>query len=108
MTEKLSPSIKSRNGGKREGAGRKKGVPNKATASLRDIAREYTQEALLALVSVLRDESGAAKVAAAREILDRGYGKATTVLAGDPDGGAIRVSTRIELVGVLPSAYQPD
>lgn len=83
--------------GERRG-GRVKGTPNKATAEIRDIARQYTAEAFEALVGVLRDsESDAAKVAAAREILDRGYGKATTVLAGDQDGGPVRI-TKIELV----------
>jgi hypothetical protein len=85
--------------GERRG-GRTKGTPNKATASIRDIAREYTSEAVGALVEVLRTESGAAKVAAAREILDRGYGKATTVLAGDEDGGAIKHVAEIRLVGM--------
>ena len=87
--------------GERRG-GRTKGTPNKATASIRDIARVYTDEAVIALVDVLRTETGAAKVSAAKEILDRGYGKATTVLAGDEDGGAIAVTHRIELIGVRP------
>ena len=71
--------------------GRTKGAPNKATASIRDIARLYTDQAVMALVGVLSDESPAARVAAAKELLDRAYGKATTVLAGDQDGGAIVV-----------------
>lgn len=87
--------------GERRG-GRVKGVPNKATASIRDIAREYTTEAVEALVAVLRDETGAARVSAAKEILDRGYGKASTVINGDEDGGAIAVTHRIELIGVRP------
>lgn len=79
--------------------GRKKGTPNKATASLKEMARQYTEEALEALVGVLRDsETDAAKVSAAKEILDRGYGKATTVVAGDDEGGPIRAITEIRLV----------
>jgi len=79
--------------------GRQKGTPNKATAALRDIARQYTEEAVEALVGILRDgETDAAKVAAAKEILDRGYGKATTVIAGDEDGGPVKI-TEIRLVG---------
>jgi hypothetical protein len=96
MTAKTA---KSSNRGSKPGerrGGRQKGTPNKATASIRDIAREYTEEAVKALVDVLRNETGAAKVSAAKEILDRGYGKATTVLAGDENGGAI--IHRIELV----------
>lgn len=93
---------KSSRGGKREGAGRKKGIPNKATAELKDLARQYTSEALEALVKILREsESDQAKVSAAREVLDRGYGKATTMIGGDPTA-PLSVVTRIELVGVMP------
>lgn len=65
--------------------GRRKGTPNRATAELKDLARQYTQDALDALVSVVRGQDGAAKVAAARELLDRGYGKPSQVIAGDPN-----------------------
>ncbi len=85
--------------------GRVKGTPNKATASIRDIAREYTDQAVKALADVLKGGEGipaAAQVAAAKEILDRGYGKASTVLTGDEDGGPMQLVTRIELVGVRP------
>ncbi len=92
--------------GERRG-GRKPGTPNKATASIRDIAREYTAQAVTALVEVLKGGEAippAARVAAAKEILDRGYGKATTILAGDEDGGPVRYATEIRLVGVAPPA----
>lgn len=88
--------------GERRG-GRAAGVPNKATASLKEIARQYTQEAVEALISVLRTETGAAKVSAAKEILDRGYGKASTVLSGDEDGGPLKLVHEVRLVGVRPS-----
>ncbi len=79
--------------------GRTKGTPNKATASLKDMARQYTAEALEALVGIIRDsETDAAKVSAAKEILDRGYGKASMVLSGDEDGGPLRAITEIRLV----------
>lgn len=68
---------KSKRGGARPGAGRPKGVPNKATASIRDAAREYTEQALLTLAEVMADEEqpAAARVSAANALLDRGYGK---------------------------------
>jgi hypothetical protein len=79
--------------------GRQKGVPNKATRTLKEIAREYTAEAVEALVGIIRDsDSDAAKVSAAKEILDRGYGKASVVLSGDEDGGPIKAITEIRLV----------
>lgn len=57
--------------------GRQKGTPNKATADIREAAQVYTAEALKVLATVMRDsDSDAAKVAAVREILDRGHGKA--------------------------------
>src|SRR6266851_908111 len=66
-------------GGKRAGAGRKPGVPNKASRELKELAREYTEEAVGALVRVLRDKEApaSAQVAAATAILDRGHGKPT-------------------------------
>jgi hypothetical protein len=81
--------------------GRSKGTPNKATASLKDLARLHTDGALKALVSILAGGEGipaAAQVAAAKEILDRGYGKASMVLSGDEDGGPIKAITEIRLV----------
>lgn len=64
-------------GGKRPGAGRPKGAPNKATAEVRDVAQGYTNEAVTTLVSIFldKDQPAASRVAAAREILDRGHGR---------------------------------
>ena len=42
------------NGGKRPGAGRKKGVPNKATAEIKVLARQYGPEAIGKLVKLMR------------------------------------------------------
>lgn len=94
---------KSRVGGARPGAGRPKGSPNKATASLRDVARQYTEQAIETLVQIaLAGESEAARVAAANSILDRGYGKPSQVLSGDENGGAVRTVTEIVMRGVRP------
>lgn len=104
MTAKTA---KSSNRGSKPGerrGGRKAGTPNKTTAVLRDIAREHTEAAINTLVSVLAGGEGippAAQVAAAKEILDRGYGKATTVIGGE-DGDAIKVAHTIRLMGVRP------
>lgn len=105
----ISPSLKnnqrakSAKGGARPGAGRPKGSPDKVTRTLKELAREYTAEALEALVAVLKSsDSDAARVSAANAILDRGYGKPSTVLAGDEDGGAVRMIHEIILKGVAP------
>lgn len=85
--------------------GRKAGTPNKATASLKELARQHTSAALTTLVSVLAGGEGipaAAQVAAAKELLDRGYGKASTVLNGDEDGGPLQFIGKVELIGIRP------
>ena len=63
-------------GGRRPGAGRKPGVPNKLTADVKALASEYGPEALQTLVHIMTEgESEQARIAAAKELLDRGYGK---------------------------------
>lgn len=88
-------------GGARPGAGRKKGTPNKATASVRDAAREYTHKALLTLAEVMSDpeQPAPARVSAANSLLDRGYGKPSTVI-GDEDGNPAQIVHRIVLEGI--------
>ncbi|MGB9153118.1 MAG: hypothetical protein WCD70_08540 [Alphaproteobacteria bacterium] len=62
--------------GKKTG-GRVAGTPNKATAQIKTLAGAYSAEAVDILISVARNaDSDAAKVAACRELLDRGHGKA--------------------------------
>lgn len=79
-------------GGKRNGAGRPKGAANRATAEIKEAARKYGVKAIkeLATLAGLIDGEGAAdseqaRIAALREVLDRGYGKPAQVVAGDPD-----------------------
>jgi hypothetical protein len=53
--------------------------------TLTDLAREYTEEAVEALVDVMREgDSDAARVAAAKQILDRGWGQAPQTIAVQP------------------------
>jgi hypothetical protein len=99
--------VKSSNRGSKPGerrGGRVAGTPNKATASLRDIAREYTADAIGTLVSIMADESepAPARVSAANALLDRGYGKPSTVLS-DEDGNPATIAHLIKLEGVRPS-----
>lgn len=57
--------------------GRPKGSPNKATADLKAMAQPYAPEALTTLRKIMRtSESDQARVAAAKELLDRGFGRA--------------------------------
>lgn len=67
-------------GGARPGAGRPKGVVNRATVAqkgtLEELARAHTKLALSVLASVAEaSESDSARVSAATALLDRGYGK---------------------------------
>lgn len=67
----------SKRGGKRVGSGRKKGIPNRLTSSLKQYAAQYGEEAIDKLVEVMRNSEAPVNsvVMAARELLDRGFGK---------------------------------
>jgi hypothetical protein len=74
-------------------AGRAKGVPNKVQPEIRLVAREYGEEALLKIVRIMRhSESDDSALAAAKELLSRGWGKpvAQHNLAGF-DGGPLSI-----------------
>lgn len=85
-SESAAPRLKSLNaenadkriGEGKPGPGRPPGTPNKVTAALKDYADQYTEEAVVGLVKIARHKKtpAAAKVAAWREILDRGHGRA--------------------------------
>ena len=67
-------------GGHRSGAGRPAGSLNKTTSEqsqrLSELAKDYTNDALLTLIDVAKNgRSDAARVSAANALLDRGYGK---------------------------------
>jgi hypothetical protein len=75
-----SNPMAAKRGGKRPGAGRTKGLLNRATkehkATLSELARKHTATALKALVSIAtKSESDSARVSAANALLDRAYGK---------------------------------
>ena len=76
----------SRTKGLPKSGGRKKGTPNKATKEVRALAQEYGEAAIAELARLMTQaESEAARVAAAREILDRAYGKSPQAIVGDPN-----------------------
>ena len=54
---------------------------------VRELARLYTQQAVDALVDVLNKGGGAARVAAANVILDRGWGKPEQTIQGPGPNG---------------------
>ena len=73
--EKISIKTK---GGARPNSGRKKGSPNKITAEIKEIAQQHGEKAINLLVNMMYNaNSDSTKVMAAKEILDRAYGKST-------------------------------
>jgi len=95
-------------GGKREGAGRPKGAPNKATASVRDAAQTFTTDALNVLAEIMRspEHPAAARVSAASAILDRGHGKPTQSV--ELDGALDLAATVTEIRRTVVDPRHPD
>lgn len=79
-------------GGKRPGAGRPAGVPNKSTAELKEFASQYSNEAIAGILVIARDAETPpqARIAAWREILDRAHGRPAQAIVG-PDGETLTV-----------------
>lgn len=63
----------------------------KATIDIRSLARSHTKSAIKVLAGIMNqgDCAPGARVSAAEALLDRGWGKSTQVVAGDPDGAPI-------------------
>ena len=63
--------------GQDKSGGRIAGTPNRATQLSRQLAMPFVDEAVKALVDVLRDQEAphAARISAANSILDRAFGK---------------------------------
>ena len=64
------------------GQGRPKGALNRSTLEVREAARAYTAEALAKLAAIMRHgTSEAVQILAAKELLDRGYGRPAQALS---------------------------
>ena len=89
-------------GGKRPGAGRKVGSKSRIPPNERINAQRFEREAFDTLVEIMTDHEGssAARVAAAKEVLDRARGKAPQAITG-ADGGALETVNRV-VVEILP------
>lgn len=80
--------------------GRKVGSVNKVTADIKALAQSFGAEAINSLIEIARNsESDQARIAASRELLDRGYGKPLQgVELTGADGGALQHNHTIEFV----------
>jgi hypothetical protein len=90
-------STKDNNMAKRKKTGgRQAGTPNRVTKILMKVAGKYTRQAVTTLAAIMNDEDqpGAARVMAARELLDRAHGKPTQPHSGE-DGGPIQTQTTV-------------
>jgi len=64
---------------------------------VRELARQYTVDAVAALVGVLTSQSPGARVSAALALLDRGWGKPEQPVTGE-GGGPIQARITVEYV----------
>lgn len=95
--EKQSKGIK---GGKRPGAGRKKGVPNKRTAEIQQAVEESGLTPLAYMLQVMRDvgQDEMRRLQAARDAAPYVHAKLSSVELSGKDGKPVETVTRIELV----------
>jgi hypothetical protein len=95
-------------GGKREGAGRKRGALNAATINVRELARQHTESAINALVELLNNPESPQRAIAANSLLDRGYGKPKLmndadlepIIARLKSGEVTATDTALEIAGM--------
>lgn len=109
------PNIKFSHGGRRPGAGRKLGsgqiVPTSLRRELRDIAKDYTIEAINAAVAIMRKAKArdSDRLKAVEILLDRAHGRPLQIAeVTGKDGGAIEVTVserRERARAVLEAAF---
>jgi len=82
---------KSKNAGQfKKGKSGNPGGRPKEVGDVRELAKQYTAEAIERLVDWMRSDEPKASVAAANTLLDRAWGKAPQALTGD-DGGPVKI-----------------
>jgi hypothetical protein len=68
--------------------GKAKGTLNKSTAEIKALSQAYGPAALTTLATIMRNsDNDQARMAAAKELLDRGYGKTTQMVEHSGAGG---------------------
>jgi hypothetical protein len=82
----------------------------KVIGALRDLARQHAPEAISELARIAtKGKSEAARIAAIRELLDRGYGKPTQPVSGDgEDSAPIDHKFVVEFISPKPDPERAD
>lgn len=85
----------------RKTGGRQKGTPNKATSDIKALAQKHAPDAIACLHQLMKDDKTPpqAKISAARELLDRGYGKPSQTINKEGEGD----KTVVVIHGGLPA-----
>jgi hypothetical protein len=81
-------------GGPTPGAGRKKGVPNKANAGLKAAFQKHETHLVKALIELTKSEDLDIRLKAISLCYDRGWGKAAQPLTGENAEGPAIVQVR--------------
>ena len=65
----------------------------KTPTLIRSLARAHTEAAINTLVGIMQqpNSADAARVAAANSLIDRGWGKAAQIIAGDEEDGPVKL-----------------
>ena len=70
--------------GERRG-GRQKGTPNKATAGIKAAFQKHGDELVQALLALTKSDDERVRLGAVQAALDRGWGRPTQAIGGDPE-----------------------
>lgn len=88
--------------------GRPRGSRNKITEEVKKLAQSYGPDVIDGLYRLFSDEDNppAARVAAGKELLDRGFGKATQYIAGDDDKPLFPLGPQIDYNKLRPDVLR--
>jgi hypothetical protein len=90
--------------------GRKAGTPNRATAEIKALARQHAPAAVAELARLATSaKSEQAKVAAIKELLDRGYGKSRQSMEVSGSGGIpVEIVSKRQRDAAVAAALRAD
>lgn len=81
----------------------------KTLTEIKSLARAHTESAIKVLAGVMNEPSAphAARVAASNSLLDRGWGKAAQIIAGDEDAPLTIRRIEVVVIGTNSEAGGP-